>query len=161
MAGADRAAAEPEPGRSSAGQEQGQTEARSTTPQMGDSHQDGAATPAPPLPPRPLPVPYGNTQGKSLPHPLPPPSALLPSHEGSGFEAPDSPRWHVLKIIFGLLSLVVSAVIFGIGITIGVHNAPYYDMDDYWVPADIEFGTSGAAVCLISVASTHEASGQD
>ena len=155
MAGEDSAAAEPKPGQPSAGQEQGQTENQATTRRMErEGQQENEAAPSPPLPPRPLPpLPFENTP-KWQPSPQAQPSHFgrpLPAQqvlEPTKYERPHYPRWHVVKIIFGLLSLVVSVVIFGVGIALGFHNAPY-NFDDF-APADIELGTSGAAVCSIS-----------
>jgi hypothetical protein len=158
MAGEDSAAAEPKPGQSSAGQEQGQIENQATTRRMErEGQQENEAAPSKPLPPkplppRPLPLPFENTP-KWQPSPQAQPSHFgpLPAQqvlEPTKHERPHYPRWHVVKIIFGLLSLVVSVVIFGVGIALGFLNAPY-NFDDF-TPADVELGTSGAAVCSIS-----------
>jgi hypothetical protein len=67
---------------------------------------------------------------------------------------PYYPRWHKTKLGLLTLSLLVCAVIFGIGIAMGYHNAPFYDVysGSYGTfgdaPVDIEFGVSGTAVCF-------------
>ncbi|KAK4170076.1 hypothetical protein QBC43DRAFT_178784, partial [Cladorrhinum sp. PSN259] len=62
-------------------------------------------------------------------------------------ERPSNPKWEKVKFGLYLLSLVVSGVIFGLGITIGIKTAPY--MTPYYsYPSEIELGISGAAAGL-------------
>jgi hypothetical protein len=46
---------------------------------------------------------------------------------------------------------MVCAVIFGLGIALGFHNAPYYLPADGYIPVDYEFGISGTAAGLAVV----------
>ncbi|KAK4125755.1 hypothetical protein N657DRAFT_532437, partial [Parathielavia appendiculata] len=71
-------------------------------------------------------------------------------------ERPFYPRWHRTKLALLWLSLIVSAVIFGMGITIGMFNAPYYMDGDGPGPAEIELSTSGSAAGLAVVVTTCE-----
>ncbi|KAK3989344.1 hypothetical protein QBC44DRAFT_221169, partial [Cladorrhinum sp. PSN332] len=57
------------------------------------------------------------------------------------------PKWDNVKFGMYLVSLAVSAAIFGLGITIGMHTAPY--MTPFWYyPSEIELGVSGSAAGL-------------
>jgi hypothetical protein len=153
MAGEDTRAAEPKPGESAQEQEkvQAENEAGNQQPERG-AQQQAQSQPSRPLSQAPLP-PAHFEMLKNQPLPAPPPQGVhfgpLP-YEADGesvdFERPFYPRWHRAKIAFHSLSLVVCAVIFGMGITIGMFNAPYY-LRSYDVgSADYELGTSGAAV---------------
>jgi hypothetical protein len=158
MAGEETRATEPKPGESSQEQEKVQAENEAGTqqaePERGaEQQQQTQNQPARPLSQAPLPPAHFETL-KNQPLPALPPQGVhfgpLPYDdsdvESVEFERPFYPGWHKAKIVFHLLSLVVCAVIFAMGITIGMFNAPYY-MGSYDVgPADYELGTSGAAV---------------
>ncbi|EAQ87683.1 predicted protein [Chaetomium globosum CBS 148.51] len=76
--------------------------------------------------------------------------------DGVGPERPFYPRWHKAKLALLLLSLLVSAVIFGVGIALGVHNAPYYRPGYDTAPVDYELGISGTAAGLAVVVTVIE-----
>lgn len=114
--------------------------------------QERETKPSPALPPRPLPATHTDTLKQQ---PLPPvpqgvhfgPLPIEESHEADDFVRPFSPGWQKMSFILGALSLISSAVIFGMGVALGFLNAPYYETDSS-SPIDIELGASGSAVRL-------------
>ncbi len=153
MAGGESAVAEPRPGESSQNQEKVETENEPGRQQTESGpHQEAEEKPSPPLPPRPLPAP----RKEALEHqPLPPapqgvqfgPQLVEVRVHPADFVRPSFPRWHKATLVLGILSLMASAVILGIGVALGFHNAPYSYLYGS-PPVDYEFGTSGAAVRL-------------
>ncbi|KAK4044149.1 hypothetical protein C8A01DRAFT_31751 [Parachaetomium inaequale] len=151
MAADDITAAEPRAGESSRDPEK--AEGGNGTGQL---QPEGETQPSPPLPPRPLPASHQETlKHQSL---LAPPHGVhfgpLPLEQGYDSvqpERPFYPRWHKTKLALLLLSLMVSAVIFGLGIALGFYNAPYYLPADGYIPVDYEFGISGTAAGLAIV----------
>ncbi|KAH6856196.1 hypothetical protein B0I37DRAFT_412145 [Chaetomium sp. MPI-CAGE-AT-0009] len=162
MAGDESSATEPKAEESSRVQENPQTENGGDQRQPERGVQQHTETqPSPPLPPRPSPV----ARQELLKHqpPLPPPHGVHFAHlpveqpsDSPGPERPYYPRWHATKLALLLLSLVVSAVIFGVGIALGFHNAPYYEPDYDWIPVDYELGISGTAAGLAVVVTVIE-----
>ncbi len=153
MAGGDSAAAESRPGESSRNQEKAETENETgrQQPELG-AQQDAEERPSPPLPPRPLPAPRKEALERQ---PLPPapqgvqfgPQLVEVRVHPADFVRPSFPRWQKASLALGVLSLIASAVIFGIGVALGFLNASYpHSYGDS--PVDYEFGTSGAAVRL-------------
>ena len=153
MAGGDSAAAEPRPGETSRNQEKAGTEneAGRQQPELG-AQQEAEEKPSPPLPPRPLPPPPKEDLERQ---PLPPasqgvqfgPQLVAVRVHPADFVRPSFPKWQKATLALGILSLMASAVIFGIGVALGFLNSPYsYRYGDS--PVDYEFGTSGAAVRL-------------
>lgn len=163
MAGDDSSAPEPKAGESTQvrgndGTENGEDQRQSDR----GAQQHTETQPSPPLPPRPLPAAH---QELSKHQPvLPPPHGTHFAHlpaEQPGFdsvrpERPFYPRWHKTKLALLLLSLLVSAVIFGVGIALGIHNAPYYRPNWDTAPVDFELGTSGTAAGLAVVVTVVE-----
>lgn len=154
MAGEDSTVAVTDSTREQPSGEQEKDQARDQT-GHGETERDeqpgSDARPSPPLPPRPLP-PSHQEDSKRQPLSQPPAvgfallrASYLPDAEPVKFERPHYPAWHRGKLVLGTLSLIVSAVILGVGLALGLYNAPYYD-SDYSYPVDMEFGTSAAAV---------------
>jgi hypothetical protein len=156
MAGDSSAATEPAPGGSDPEQEKPHAENEPGQRQTENgAQQDSNSQPSPPLPPRPLPAAHHeNLKGD---RPLPPlpmtgvhfgplpieqPQNLSPSSCGRR----EYPVWHKAKLVLLALSLMVCAVIFGVGIALGFHVIPYAHVWDM-VAVDSEFGISAAAVC--------------
>jgi hypothetical protein len=157
MAGEESAAAEPRPGESSQVQEKAQVvnETGHQQTERGAPQEINKNKPSPPLPPRPLPATHHETTLKQQ-QPLPPvpaqgvhfgPLPIEETHESDDFVRPFSPRWQKFSLVCGGLSLIASAVIFGVGIALGFLHAPYYYIGDSG-PIDIELGASGSAVRL-------------
>ncbi|KAK3294421.1 uncharacterized protein B0H64DRAFT_187524 [Chaetomium fimeti] len=164
MAGDDSSATEPKIGESSRVQENAHSEngGDQRQPERG-VQEDTETQPSPPLPPRPLPAAHQELLKHQHQPPLPPPHAAQFAHlpveqpyDERGPERPYYPRWHKTKLALLLLSLVVSAVIFGVGIALGFHNAPYYRAYYYTVPIDYELGLSGTTAGLAVVVTVIE-----
>lgn len=155
MAGGSSAATEPAPGESGREQETPHVENETSQRQTeGGAQQDNNDPPSPPLPPRPLPpAHHENLKGQRPLPPLPPlPKGVhfgpLPIEQprvpSLDYGRREYPVWHKAKLGMMTLSLMVCAVIFGVGIAMGFHNVAWaWDV----VPVDYEFGTSAAAVC--------------
>jgi hypothetical protein len=154
MAGDSSAATEPAPGESSREQEKPHAENETGQRQTENgAQQDSNNPPSPPLPPRPLPAAHHENLKLDRPLPPPPPAGV---HFGPlPIEQPDDlstdyygrreyPVWHKAKLMMMALSLLVCAVIFGVGIALAFHVFAY---SWNFVPVDYEFGLSAAAVC--------------
>ncbi|KAK4097257.1 hypothetical protein N658DRAFT_479306 [Parathielavia hyrcaniae] len=114
-----------------------------------------------PRPPSQAPLPPSHLETrKNQPLPPPPPQGVHfgplpynnafngPDGASVDFERPFHPRWHKTKLALLSLSLIVSAVIFGMAIAICLFNAPYYLQVSGPGPAEIELSTSGSAAGL-------------
>ncbi|KAH6632217.1 hypothetical protein F5144DRAFT_245293 [Chaetomium tenue] len=160
MAGEDSSATEPKGGESSRVLENAQIGNEGDERQSERGAQQQTETqPSPPLPPRPLPAAHQELLKHQPVLPLPHGAhfAHLPVEQPSvGPERPFYPRWHKAKLALLLLSLLVSAVIFGVGIALGVHNGPYYRPVYDTAPVDYELGISGTAAGLAVVVTVIE-----
>ncbi|KAK4463949.1 hypothetical protein QBC42DRAFT_345160 [Cladorrhinum samala] len=115
---------------------------------------------APELPPRPLPAAHPDAKRASGPQPafvrfsMPPAGEpIMPTPygvsdpEGDGFKRPSNPRWDLAKIVLYVLSLIISGLIIGVGLWIGLLTAPY--MVPYMnYGSEIEMGLSASAAGL-------------
>ncbi|KAL2133074.1 hypothetical protein VTI74DRAFT_2978 [Chaetomium olivicolor] len=171
MAGENSAATEARLSQSSADPEKGQmedgTEHRQTE---RDGHQESGRQPSVPAAQTQalLPPPHHKTE-KDLPPtpetsavrfaPLPPPLPPLPPQPGPQpiiFDRPHYPVWNRAKLVLGTLSLMVSIVIIGVGIALGLHNAPYLNNSYGGEPVDLEFGSSATAAGLAILVTASE-----
>ncbi|AEO60960.1 hypothetical protein MYCTH_2310736 [Thermothelomyces thermophilus ATCC 42464] len=118
----------------------------------------------PSSPPSSRPLPPSHQESLKPWLPLPPPHAVYPAslpvdqlHDHVETERLESPIWwHKTKLGLLLLSLMVCAVIFGIGIALGFRIASYDSSDLGYGAVDYEFGLSGGGAGLAIVVTTLE-----
>ncbi|KAL2022838.1 hypothetical protein VTK56DRAFT_4369 [Thermocarpiscus australiensis] len=154
MVSEDGAASKPTPEQSNVEQEKNLAADQTSSSQAEHESEKTSAPPLPPRPPATLPPPHHEALWYQQ-HPGVPvvPLPVQPPLSPPGFERPFYPGWHKAKLVLGGLSLAVCAVIFGVGIALGLYNAPYsYGFG----PASVEFGTSGAAAGLAVLVTTAE-----